>query len=84
MLPGHHFDQALFDYLLQAQVRGVPQDQCRTRMVTLDSVRNGSVVSKDSFSDGLESNGIPDSTLLGTQGNYAYLMGDQQMQERWR
>jgi len=37
------------------------------------------VVSKDSFSNGLESNGIPGSPFLGTRGNYAYLMGDQQM-----
>ena len=44
------------------------------------------LVSKDSFYTGLESNDIPDLMLLGIQGNYAYLMCDQQMQEkaRWR
>ena len=44
------------------------------------------LVSKDSFYTGLEPNDIPDLMLLGIQGNYAYLMRDQQMQEktRWR
>ena len=82
MLRGRYFDRALF----RAEVREVPRDQCRTRMVALDSTRNGSVVSKDSVYNGPESNGIHDSTLLGTRGGYAYLMGDQEMWERsrWR
>ena len=53
-------------------------------MVALDSARNGSVVSKDSFCNGPESNGIHDSTLLGIRGDYAYLMDDQEMRERSR
>ena len=44
------------------------------------------LVSKDSFYTGPGSDDIPDLILFGILGNWAYLVGDQQMQERsrWR